>query len=111
MKNVFRGFHWLSKKYYGIDYLKRTDYIDEITFGLYFQDNGTIGEIVVRWYNIDGIYTPKMSIYSDAWKVLSTCKDLIDYLAQYDGEDPTPEEFSNYLIECGFIDISNDDRF
>lgn len=108
--NVRRAFSQLSRAWYGEANLKNADFEDEIFFGLYSTDGGTIGEISVRWVNLNGELTPKITVFSDAWNVLAQFKDLIDLLGKHDNENPTPKEFCKYLIGCGFVDITETER-
>jgi hypothetical protein len=110
-KDCFRGFIQLSRAWYGETSLRcRSDINDEITFGYYYSDRSTAGEISVGWLCLIDKPTPLIRIYSDAWSALSEMKDLIDLLAQHDNEDPTPEQFCEYLKQCGFKDMTEEKR-
>lgn len=105
-EGMIRGFSQLSKAWYGAIALKNANYIDTITFGFYYPHGGTSGEISVNWMKLDGEIIPQLTIFSDAWSALSNFHDLIDLLGQHDNEDPSPEQFCQYLEECKFKDIT-----
>lgn len=110
MKNsnegTFKGFTQLSKAWYGKSNLEIERIEDNITFGFYAEEGGTTGEMSVNWVHLGGRIVPEWTIFSDGWNALSNFHDLIDLLGQHDDEDPSPEQFREYLIECGFIDIT-----
>jgi len=113
-KNKHEGdikqFVQLSRAWYAESNLRHSDAKDEVIFGFYSPEGGTSGEMVVRWVKLSGEYVPKLTVYSDSYSALSNMHDLIDLLGQHDSEDPTPEEFCNYLLQCGFIDATEETR-
>ncbi|HBJ1646496.1 TPA: hypothetical protein LA462_000966 [Clostridium botulinum] len=108
MKNkhngMIKGFTQLSKSWYGEASLKGADCVDSVYFGFYAPEGGTTGEVSVNWINLDGKIVPKLTVFSDAWSALSQFHELIDLLGQHDNEDPTPEQFCEFLLKCGFVD-------
>lgn len=103
--------------WYAKSSLSNADYLDEVMFGFYSPDGGTSGEMGVRWYNLgtkwkqlpSGYHqiphiAPKLEVFSDAWHTLAQFKDVIDKLAEVDGEDITPRDFCQVLESCGFVD-------
>lgn len=107
---MVKGFTHLSKAWYGGTVLKRADYSDSIDFGYCVPDGKTTGSMCVEWVTISGKSVPKLIIYSDSWNALSEFHDLIDLLGKHDGEDPTPEQFCEFLLECGFTDLTETTR-
>ena len=101
-----RGFRHLSRAWYGESSLKNADYVDAVTFGFYNSQGGTTGEMTVNWVYLGGEIIPKLTVYSDAWSALSQFHDLIDVLGIHDNEDSTPEQFCQFLLECGFVDMT-----
>jgi len=99
-----KGFVQLSRAYYGNSSLENSEKTDEVSFGLYCPEGGTSGEMVVSWVPLGGKIIPSLKIFSDGWSALSNFHDLIDLLGTHDSEDPSPEEFCEYLLACGFID-------
>lgn len=114
MKNrhdgMIKGFTQLSRAWYGKYTLNSADYTDSITFGFYSPEGGATGEMTVEWICLDGKIIPEISIFNDAWSALSQVHDLIDLLGRHDGEDSTPEQFCEFLKECGFVDMTETDR-
>lgn len=106
----YKSFTQLSRAWYAEANLRHANFKDEITFGFYSPDGGTSGEMTVKWIPLSAKYIPELNIFSDAWSALSNFHDLIDKLGEHDDEDPTPEEFCNYLLECGFIDSTETER-
>jgi len=102
--NMVKSFVQLSKAWYGKFNLGESDCIDEVTFGFYAPEGETSGEMAMKWIDLSGEIVPKLVVFSDGWSALSNFHDLIDLLGQHDNEDPTPEEFCNLLLQCGFVD-------
>jgi hypothetical protein len=102
---MIKGFTQLSKSCYGETILKGADYVDSVYFGFYAPGRGgTTGEVLVKWINLGGKIVPQLTVLSDAWSALSQFSELIDLLGQHDSEDPTPEQFCQFLLKCGFVD-------
>ncbi len=82
---------------------------DEIVFGLYAEgDDGTFGEMVMRWYHLDhhhgAVPTPRLEVFSDAWAALASLGDLLQALVARQGAPLSPLEFSSILVAHGFVD-------
>ena len=77
---------------------------DVIYFGLYHPDGGTYGEMVMRWEDLAGEYTPQLQVFNDGWEALATFTDLIIELGKHDDENITPDKFIKILKGCGFTD-------
>ncbi|MFA5559230.1 MAG: hypothetical protein WDA59_07255 [Methanofastidiosum sp.] len=107
-----RGFHWLSKAWYGDANLNVIEeVIDEINLGWFHfneegGDDGTTGEFTMRWVRLGKDIIPKLVVFSDAFETLHSFQDVIDVLATYDDKDITPEQFANVLLELGFKDLT-----
>jgi hypothetical protein len=100
----YRGFTQLSKAWYADANLKGANFKDSVTFGFYYEEGGTSGEISVKWVELGGKITPKMTVYDDAWDALNECKDILPLLAEVDEQDISPEQFCEILLNCGFED-------
>mgnify|MGYP001390754306 FL=1 len=94
-----REFYWTNKAWYCVE-----NKPNEVMFGLFYKDNGTSGEMAMKWQNLSEKDVPQLQVYNDAWSALATFKDVLDKLAEHDDEDITPEEFIAILKECGFKD-------
>lgn len=75
-------------------------------FGLYARNDGTEGEMGMRWVNLQGKQVPQLQVFDDAWKVLAQFTDLIEALGEHDNENITPQEFVEILKRCGFADFT-----
>lgn len=112
-----RQYIHLEEAWYAKSTLANADYVDDVMFGFYSPSGGTSGEMGVRWYVLGTKWkqlpsgyqqvphiAPKLEVFSDAWHTLAQLKDVIDKLAEVDGEDITPGAFCQLLESCGFID-------
>lgn len=109
VNSPIRGFSCLSKAWYGNDF-SYLPYEDCVTFGYYYKDGSTSGEMSFIWDKIDDKLVPHLEIYSDAWSMLSKCHDLIDLLGNYNNNDLTVEEFIQILSKCGFKDLTRKNK-
>ena len=50
--------------------------LDEITFGWYVPDDGTTGEMQMRWEHLAGAIVPHLIVFDDAWHALATFTDV-----------------------------------
>ncbi len=98
----------LSEAWYAKSRLGNADYTDDVNFGFYSPDGGTSGEMSVKWYRLQDNKppSPKLECFSDAWHTLAQFKDVIDAMAEVDGQDITPKEFCQLLGRCGFVDAT-----
>lgn len=107
MEETVRGFVHFNRSWYAEAHRRLNidpDVLDEVMFGIYTTDSGTTGEMAMRWYELDGVSTPRLEVFCDGWRVLSTFSDLIAALAERDGQDITPEQFCALLVSLGFED-------
>jgi hypothetical protein len=81
--------------------------LPEIMFGIYWQHDGTEGEIAMRWVDINGKLFPRLEVFCDAWKVLNTFGDLLKDLAAVNDKDITVDQFVEILKKRGFRDLTN----
>lgn len=106
-EGMIKGFTQLSKAYYGEREIKEADYEDEIVFGFYSSNEPTTtGEMSVQWVRLKEKLEPKLIIFSDAWNALANLQELINLLGEHDSESSTPEQFRQFLLECGFVDMT-----
>jgi hypothetical protein len=98
-----RGFYWSSRAWYaegaGIK-------LPEVNFGLYYRNDGTIGEMSMRWKELGGKLVPRLCVFSDAWKTLASFKDLLDELSNVDNKNISDAEFVEIIKKCGFEDLT-----
>jgi hypothetical protein len=103
-KGAHKGFVHLSRTWYAKHALRAGDIIDEVMFGFYYGGGGTSGEMSVRWSELGGAIVPRLEVYDDAWDALNEFKDVIEKMAEVDGENINPEQFCKILLSCGFRD-------
>lgn len=102
----YRGFYIHSEAWFAKD-----GDAQEVVFGLYCQDGGTSGEMMMEWIDLDvGELVPKLSIFSDAWSSASQFLDLFLKLGEVDSKNITPAEFVEILKSCGFKDMTKRER-
>lgn len=103
-----RAYTRTSKKSYGQAFLKKKDLLDQVILGFFSKDGrGVKSEMVVEWVNIGEKYVPMIKVYSDAWRCLSECVDLIEELGRHNGEDMSPDDFCKLLKSLYFEDMTN----
>ncbi len=79
----------------------------EVSFGLNSPGGGTIGEMTMKWINLDGRKVPQLQVFDDAFKVLSCFGDLMSALAEQDSNNITIDEFVEILKEHNFLDTQS----
>jgi hypothetical protein len=62
--------------------------------------------MIIRWVLLENKFVPELEIFDDAWYSLSNMHDLIDILGKHNNEDTTPEKFIQFLLTCGFKDMT-----
>ena len=77
-----------------------------VNIGFYADEGGTTGEFAVRWHELSGRLAPRLEVFYDAWDALNHFKDVLDRLAEHDGEKITPKQLCDILLECGLEDIT-----
>lgn len=125
MDKPIRAFIHLSNAWYADTALKGSDYVDEISFGLYYRDkngesDGAQGEMCFKWYKLDNRrpMSARLECFHDAFEVLASFGDLLHALGKnfpgynsetYDSTYPQPEDIIALLKECGFKDLTPTD--
>lgn len=105
-KEVEKKFVQLSRSWYSSDTLARRMYMDQVTMGLHSSSGGVTSEAIMRWYKDGEETSAKLELFQDSFKMLSTCSDVFEKLAIYEGKKITPEEFCALLLECDFTDAT-----
>ena len=106
------GFYHLSASWYGEANLKGADYVDEVIFGWFDTDGGVLrdhAEITMRWHMLQGEATPRLEVFSDAFKTLARYSELINEL-QHWNNNFDPEDFCELLKDFGFKDLTKRER-
>ncbi|GHU59216.1 hypothetical protein FACS189444_4150 [Spirochaetia bacterium] len=99
-----RGFYLNNKAWYAESNRIK---LPEIMFGIYWKNDGTEGEMAMKWIDLGRKTVPRLEVYCDAWKVLNTFKDVLDDLAAVNGKDITDDQFVEILKKRGFRDLTN----
>ena len=100
-----RQFVQVSRAWYAKSSLV-DDTIDEIVIGFYHPDGGTTGEFVLQWVCINNRPTPILYSFEDSWNALWSFQDLLEKMADLDGENPSPEQICQILLELGVEDAT-----
>lgn len=103
-----RAFYHLSEAWYADANLWNAGYTDEVMIGFYGAngDEGTSGEFGVRWKQLGSHVTPRLEVYDDSWETLTHFKDVLEAMAEVDGEDITPRDFCQMLLSHGLKDLT-----
>jgi hypothetical protein len=106
------GFYHLSASWYGEANLRATEYIDDVTFGWFDEEDGSVhrdyAELSMRWYDLGGVPTPRLEIFSDGFRTLSMYSEILAELQNFGRI--TPEQFCIFLKDFGFKDLTKRER-
>lgn len=101
--------------YYGFTHFNRMDYkdiphsdfVDQVTFGVYARTGGCLSEASVSWTPLGGRMIPCFQIFEDGITAAFSAKfqKVVDELRSMG--DFTPEQLSAVLIEQGYEDDSD----
>ena len=105
-----REFYHVSKSIYADGKTWKNGEFDEITLGFYHPDGGTTGEFSIVWMMLGGEAVPQLRAFDDAWSALAEFGDVLDRLAEHDGENLSPEAVIALLKECGVEDATPYER-
>jgi hypothetical protein len=101
-----RGFSQLSRAWYGPESLVNSEYVDKANIGFYSNEGGTTGEFSVVWEKLAGNITPKLIAYDDGWNALFKFGDMLEFMAEIDGQDVSPDDFCKRLAALGIEDMT-----
>src|SRR5919199_670707 len=102
-EGCIRGFYQNSRSWY-----RRPNEAEEIRFGMFGLEGGKTGEICVSWVKVSKTPTARLECYQDTWDALYQFKDLLERMAELDGKMPQPSDFVRILLECGFVDLTQE---
>ena len=80
------GFYHLGASWYAEANLNGADYVDEVIFGWFDTDGGVLrdhAEITMKWYRLQGEDTPRLEVFSDAFKTMARYSELINELQHW----------------------------
>lgn len=104
-KGIRRGFHQLSKAWYGENNLKMLKNLsDIISIAVYEEGDIFIGELSIEWTSVGKKFSPCLKVFDDSWRALSYCKDLIDTLKKYDRKDISSDQMREILLSLNMED-------
>jgi len=99
-----RVFHWSTKAWY-----HRPEFERDVVFGTEHPDGGGF-EMAMRWHALgsDAQWSavPRLEVFTGSWAALATFPDLLQALAEVDGQNVTEAEFCDMLRRCGFEDMT-----
>jgi len=104
-----REFRQLKRAWYGKVCLAADTIIDNITIGLYDEDESCEFEFSINWIDLGKIPTVQLCMFYDSWIAFEEFKDLFSKLSVIDS-NTTPEEIVNILLECNFVDATKEVR-
>jgi len=81
--------------------------IDDVYFGNYAEDGGCEFELTMAWIPLQNKYAPRLEIFNDAFKCFTDHKELFEKLITLNDTDFTADEFSRFLIDLGYEDMSH----
>ena len=104
-----------QKTYYGFIQQSRMNYgevpygkvIDEITFGIYVENDGCISEAAFVWEKFGDGLTPYLRVFCDGITIAysDNFKSLVNEIR--DKDSITPNQIVELLLRHGFKDISD----
>lgn len=99
-----------------VGFARQPDLVEEVTFGLYHPEGGTMGEMVMRWYHLGNEVVARLEAFNDSWAALYTFgPEFLKVLNRYgtlcwsrQGLESymTPAEFRRELVDLGFADMT-----
>jgi hypothetical protein len=108
----YYGFSCLSRQDYGAEYIenitKLQGFNDEVIFGMHDKNGGCKYEAAVRWIPLDKKDMPRFEIFAEGVAVfyyLIKSSAFGKFIKS--NPDFTPDDFSRFLIQAGFVDMSD----
>jgi len=93
-----------SKAYYASVLKERVSFL----IGSYYAEGGTTGEVEVEFIELrkDKPLAARLKAFEDSWNALWLFKDLIEKMAEIDGQEIQEPEFCQLLDSLGIIEIT-----
>ena len=98
-----RGYYQRSRAWWGEGNQER-DVVDQVTFGLYYPDGGTDGELMVRWLAVGQSVFPQLTVFHSSWRILAAFADVLAILGKLEDTEVSPKKFCAMLQALGFED-------
>lgn len=104
-----RTFYVFGQSWYAGAIPKDRDFVEEINFGVSAfteagEEDGSVGEMALRWVSMGGKNVPRLDAFDDSWEVLAGMPEVVQYLGSVNDKNITPEDFAKALIGFGFVD-------
>jgi hypothetical protein len=79
-----------------------------ITIGIYYAEGGTSGEFEIEFIEIGNSskLTARLKVFEDSWSALLLFTDLLEKMAEIDGEEIQEPEFCKLLDSLGIVDAT-----
>jgi hypothetical protein len=79
-----------------------------VAIGIYYAEGGTSGEFEVEFVELikGKPLAARLKVFEDSWNALSLFKDLLEKMAEIDGQEIQEAEFCQLLDSLGIIDIT-----
>lgn len=105
-RGCVKGFHWYSRHWHSKGQPTDSRIKDRLCIGFYPKEGGTTGEFMIEWEDIGPYVAPRLKAFDDSWHALSQMPELLQLMANWDGEHKRPEELSKALVDLGFTDLT-----
>lgn len=105
-EGAIRGYHRYSKAWYAqigkieVQIVLYAPFVDG-------KQDGCFGEFCIEWITIGRKLTPRLRCFDDAWAALLEFSDLLEEMANVDGEDISEDAFCKILDRLGIEDMTN----
>lgn len=111
-EKTFYGFTCLSRQSYGPDYIKSVTeprgYVNEVMFGIQDENGGTKSEAAVRWIQLDKQVAPRFEVFTDGFEIFDHVVNIPGFREIMKiNPDFSPDDLCRFLVENGFIDMSD----
>lgn len=100
-----RGFTRVAKAWCASTSLPAIE-LEVFRIGVYHEPGGTTGEFCVCWERLGSKLTPRLKAFDDSWSALLEFNGLLTAMANVDGEDITPDQFHQLLLDEGIEDLT-----
>ena len=97
-----------SKAYYASSLKEKVS----VMIGIYYAEGGTSGEFEVEFIELrnDKPLAARLKAFDDSWSALWLFKDLLEKMAEIDGQEIQEPEFCQLLDSLGIIEITKYER-
>lgn len=79
---------------------------DEISVTVHDAADAIEGEFAIRWYDLNGVWVPRLEVFDDCWRALARLPELIALLGDLNNASVSPLALCDHLTAIGFQDIT-----